>query len=327
MATTCASSLPTQVELQEAEVWARCVELTAAVPGNPLGAVVGHEGSVPLAALTAAASGALNRVIALGVPSPSSKAAVDRVVEFFERVEQDCFQVELAPIAAPPALGDWLQGAGLLISPETVTKVWRDLEGFDLTVDDVDVRKLTARDADQVAGLNVRAWGAWQQPSLHSWFAATVGQDGFHHCGAFVDDRLVSCGALVIDNDLAWIGFDATHPRHKLLGLRRSLTVRRLADARALRAAAMRTPKRARGSRSPERASSTRSTSGACSRTAPTTTPRGDNGSLTRGLTLPSHPVRPLLTSGVALYPDRGAATSSPWWPGTVERGPAPHLF
>ncbi|MGO8824268.1 MAG: hypothetical protein ACLQU9_03400 [Acidimicrobiales bacterium] len=229
----CASSLPARFELQEAEVWARCVELTAAVPGNPLGAVVGHEGSVPLAALTAAASGALNRVIALGVPSPSSKAAVDRVVEFFERVEQDCFQVELAPIAAPPALGDWLQGAGLLISPETVTKVWRDLEGFDLTVDDVDVRKLTARDADQVAGLNVRAWGAWQQPSLHSWFAATVGQDGFHHCGAFVDDRLVSCGALVIDNDLAWIGFDATHPRHKLLGLRRSLTVRRLADARA----------------------------------------------------------------------------------------------
>ena len=176
--------------------------------------------------------GRANRVIALGVPSPSSKAAVDRVVEFFERVEQDCFQVELAPIAAPPALGDWLQGAGLLISPETVTKVWRDLEGFDLTVDDVDVRKLTARDADQVAGLNVRAWGAWQQPSLHSWFAATVGQDGFHHCGAFVDDRLVSCGALVIDNDLAWIGFDATHPRHKLLGLRRSLTVRRLADVR-----------------------------------------------------------------------------------------------
>ncbi len=175
----CASSLPARFELQEAEVWARCVELTAAVPGNPLGAVVGHEGSVPLAALTAAASGALNRVIALGVPSPSSKAAVDRVVEFFERVEQDCFQVELAPIAAPPALGDWLQGAGLLISPETVTKVWRDLEGFDLTVDDVDVRKLTARDADQVAGLNVRAWGAWQQPSLHSWFAATVGQDGF----------------------------------------------------------------------------------------------------------------------------------------------------
>ncbi len=228
------ASLPTRLELHEAEVWARCVELTAMVPGNPLGAVVDHEGTVPLAAMTAVDSDALNRVIALGIASSCGKVAVARLVAFFERLEQGCFRVEVAPIAAPAVIGHWLQGAGLLLSPETVTKVWRDRDDFDLTVTDLDVRRMTALDADEVAQLNVRAWGAWQtQQSLRPWFAATVGQDGFHHYGAFVDDRLVSCGALVVDGDLAWIGFDATHPRYALLGLRRSLTVRRLADARS----------------------------------------------------------------------------------------------
>ncbi len=211
------------------------------MPGNPLGAVVDRSGPVPLAALTAIDSGSFNRVVGLGVEAPAHPGDVDRIIEHYQGLGQSNFRIELAPVATPSGVVRWLEHAGLHPAREAVTKVWRRLEDLDVSSDDGDfssedgdVRRLTAADVEGVAALNMRAWGAWQSTvSLRPWFGATVGKDGFAHYGAFVDDRLVCTGALVSDGRLAWIGFDATHPRHRSRQLRRSLTRRRLADARA----------------------------------------------------------------------------------------------
>ncbi|MGH9079429.1 MAG: hypothetical protein ACRDYE_04990, partial [Acidimicrobiales bacterium] len=233
-------SIASLVEINEAEVWARCIELAATMPGDPLGAVIDRSGPVPLPALTAADSSSFNRVVALGVGAPATPDCIDRIVAHYRDLGQRNFRVELAPVAGPPELTGWLERAGLRPVSEGMTKVWRRLEDVDVDLDLglepaaelCDVRRLTEADAGLVSALNVRAWGAWQTPvSLRPWFAATVGRDGFAHYGAFVDDHLVCTGAMCIDGQLAWIGFDATHPRHRSRQLRRSLTCRRLTDA------------------------------------------------------------------------------------------------
>jgi hypothetical protein len=237
-------SIAALVETHEADVWARCIEFAAAMPGDPLGAVIDRSGPIPLPALTAVDSGSFNRVVALGIRSPATPDCISGIIDFYRDLGQRSFRVELAPVATPPDVAVWLERAGLRPVSEGATKVWRrlahpdwdnDLEpDLDVVPTECEVRRLTEADADRVAALNVRAWGAWQAPvSLSPWFAATVGQEGFTHYGVFMDDHLVCTGALSIDDKLAWIGFDATHPRHQSRQLRRSLTRRRLADAQA----------------------------------------------------------------------------------------------
>jgi hypothetical protein len=222
------------VEAHEAEVWARCVEVAATQPGDPLGAVIDRSGTVPLPALTAVDAGSFNRVVGLGLDVPATPEFVDTIVAFYRSLQQRNFQVDLAPVAAPAELVEWLRQAGLHPLEERMTKVWGRLDELDVAADDCEIRVLTKADAEAVAALNVRAWGAWQAPvSLRPWFGGTVGLEGFAHYGGFVDGRLLCTGAMVIDGQLAWIGFDATHPRHQSRQLRRALTARRIVDARA----------------------------------------------------------------------------------------------
>ncbi len=234
--------LAARTEQHEAEVWARCADLAARLPGDPLGAVVARRGSLPLAALTKVPSDTVNRVVALGVVEPATSEVIEGVVDWYRSVGQPCFRVELAPVAGPPGIEERLRNAGLDPVAESVTKVWRPLDEEDPEPDvgrdeareaGIEVVELTSRHAEDVAALNVRAWGAWRTPvSMAPWFSVTVGCEGFRHYGIVVDDRLVSTGALVLDGELAWIGFDATHPRHQSRLLRRSLTLRRMEDAR-----------------------------------------------------------------------------------------------
>lgn len=222
------------VERHEAEVWARCVEVAAAQPGDPLGAVLDRSGPVPLPALTAVDAGSFNRVVGLGLETPATPDLLETIVGFYGRLNQRNYQIDLAPVATPPGIVESLRQLGFHPLEEQMTKVWRRIEDMDIASEEADVRLLTEADAERVAALNVRAWGAWQAPvSLQPWFAGTVGVDGFAHYGAFADDRLLCTGAMVVDGPLAWIGFDATHPRHQSRQLRRALTARRIVDARA----------------------------------------------------------------------------------------------
>ncbi len=236
------ASVAARVERHEAEVWARSVEAAGRVAGNPLGATVDREGAVPLPALTAVDSDAFNRVVGLGAWGPVTDEDIGRIAAFYRALGQVAFRVEIAPGTVAPDVAVRLATFGLRPVPGTVTKLWRrfdddgaeDAGDLDATARPPDLRRLTAADADAVARLNIRAWGSWQASvSLGPWFGAPVGTTGFTHYGAYVDDRLVCTGAMAVDGDLAWIGFDATDPRYRSRQLRRALTSRRIADALA----------------------------------------------------------------------------------------------
>jgi hypothetical protein len=226
------------VEAHEVLMWRRCVEAVAAAPGDPLGIVFDDSGPFPMTAVSVVDSEDFNRVVGVGLGSPADRGAIDTILAFYRDLGKTQFRVEVAPVARPAELPEWLEEAGLHRDPVTVTKLWEFLTDTTPTVEDpgdTEVRRLDASHAEAVGKLTALAYGAFDSISLlEPWFSATVGRPDFIYYGAFEDDRLVASGATFVEEDLAWFGFAVTHPRFRSRTIQQSLTARRVQDTREL---------------------------------------------------------------------------------------------
>jgi hypothetical protein len=228
------SELAERMEEHEAAVWATCVDTASALSGNPLHAVIEHQGSLSLVALCAVDRCDINRVIGLGVRAPARRQDLETIEAFYESYGQRNFRIEMTPMAGPAALAGWIEDQGLVCDDLGTFKMWRTAEHPPAADPDIDVRRLGPGDSDALAAISVAAWGAWSMPvSMAAWFGATVGLDGVQHYGAFDQDRLVATGALFIGDGVGWLGFDATHPRYQGRKLRQALSTSRMIDALA----------------------------------------------------------------------------------------------
>ena len=220
-----------EMELHEAAIWADCAAAARALPGDPLGVEIDDSLPVPLVALRTVDRPDLNRVIALGVGQPALARDIDAICSFYRAHEQESFRIEVTPVARPSDLGAWITARGLVHDERATYKLWRPVAPPLVVPRGVEVRRLDAAAADAVAALNAVAWGAWGTPRLRDWFGATVGRAGVQHYGVFEETRLVATGALFVDGDLGWFGFDATHPRYQGGRLRQAISAARLHDA------------------------------------------------------------------------------------------------
>jgi GNAT superfamily N-acetyltransferase len=173
-------------------------------------------------------------VIGLGIGEAATSEYVAAIVAFYRSHGRDRFRIELAPGAGPAGLPSWLEASGLQLAADTTTKLVRQTGDVGPPHTDVKVRELDAVHRDAVGELNALAWGAPTDEHSIKWFGATVGAAGFHHYGVFENSRLISTGALVADGPIGWVGFAATHPRHRGQGLRQQINQVRLAEARRL---------------------------------------------------------------------------------------------
>src|SRR5580704_10042438 len=135
------------VEAHEVLMWRRCVEAVAAAPGNPLGIVLDDSGPFPMTAVSVVDSEDFNRVVGLGIGSPADRGAIDTILGFYRDLGKTEFRVEVAPVARPAELPEWLEEAGLHRVPVTVTKLWEHLTDTTPAVEDpgdTEVRRLDA---------------------------------------------------------------------------------------------------------------------------------------------------------------------------------------
>lgn len=228
--------LAVAAEMHEASVLAVCFDAAAAVSGNPLGVIVDHSVTPPLMVAQAVASAEINRIVGMGVSSPATRESVSAAVDFFSTSGQSAFRIELSPVASPASLAKDLETEGLRSLDYTITK-WAmpSIDDVPRPPDDVEVRLLGPEHRDAVAELNVTAWGAWDAVEpLRAWFGSIVGTPPFHHYGVFDGDRLVVVQALAIAGALGWMGFAATHPRHRGNNLSRIVSSQLIAQAREL---------------------------------------------------------------------------------------------
>lgn len=216
-------------------MWASCFDAAALTTGNPVGVIVDRSFEPPLAVAQGIDSVDVNRVLGLGISSPATPETISAVVNFFGSHGRSAFRIELAPAASPPHLEkELLDTVGLRRLEGTITKKWGPVEHLPPPSTDVEVRLLGREHRDDVAELNVTAWGAWEAADLmKTGFGATVGTQSFRHYGVFDGDRLVSVQALSIAGELGWVGFAAAHPRYRgRFG--RAINLVLLADARDL---------------------------------------------------------------------------------------------
>jgi hypothetical protein len=226
------------VEAHEVLMWRRCVEAVIAAPDDPLGIIFDDAGPFPMTALSSIDSEDFNRVVGLGLGSPADRGDIDRILAFYRDHGKSRFRVEVAPVARPAEVPQWLEEAGLHRVPVSVTKLWEYLTDTTPAIEDpgdTDIRRLDVSDADAVGRLTAIAYGAFDSSDLlQPWFSATVGRPGFIYYGAFENDRLVASGATFVEGDLAWFGFAVTHPRFRSRTIQQSLTARRLRDTREM---------------------------------------------------------------------------------------------
>jgi hypothetical protein len=229
------SALVASLELHEASVWSRCFGAAANLPGDPLGVVLQpSRGRPPLNLLAAVDSYEINRLIGSGVGEQATPELIRSTIDFYRAHGMKRFRVELAPTARPAALPTWLEQSGLQLVGDATTKMVRDTSDVRPAQIDVHVRELDLNDRDAVGELNALAWDAATEEHSISWFGATVGAPGFRHYGVIESGRLISTGALLVDGPLGWVGFAATHPRHRGRSLREEINQVRLAEARRL---------------------------------------------------------------------------------------------
>ncbi len=176
----------------------------------------------------------VNRVLGVGLDGPYGPDQVGTIISTYGELGLKRYQLEIVE-GAPSPDEKLLEAVGLVRHPDPIWTVWRWLDELPAPETDVAVRVLEPSDRRQVAELQRTAWGVWEPDESHDlWFGATLGTAGFTYFGALIDDHLVSVGALCVDGDTAWAGFDATHPRLRRKRLRHELGVARLRRAAEL---------------------------------------------------------------------------------------------
>lgn len=229
--------LSRRIEYHETQVWARClaaVGRAAEVAGEQLIPTTTEMGSLTVFALQGLDFVDVNRVLGVGLDGPQGPGEVETIVSTYGELGLECYQLEIVEGMASPD-ERLLEAVGLVRHHDPIWTVWRRLDELTAPETDVAVRVLEPADRRQVAELQRTAWGVWEPDESHDlWFGATLGTEGFTYFGAFIDDDLVSVGALCVDDDTAWAGFDATHPRLRRKRLRHELGVARLRRAAEL---------------------------------------------------------------------------------------------
>jgi GNAT superfamily N-acetyltransferase len=224
--------LAIKIETHESEAWARCVEATGAMPDDPLAARVNRTLSVPLPALTAVDFGLFNRVIGLGIASPTSPGEIDQIADWYGAQHQSQFWVEVSPAARPDDLAALLTAHGLVDTGQRQAKVWREAAPIRLEQSSPTAIELGPNDRDAFAAVNIAAWGT--PGALGAWFGATVGTPGFRHFGVREEGQIVSTGAMFVTDDVAWLGFGATLPEYRGRGFQGNTFARRINEAVAM---------------------------------------------------------------------------------------------
>lgn len=93
----------------------------------------------------------------------------------------------------------------------------------------VDVRELTAADTEGMSLIFAQAVGISDLATVPLLGLPEV--EGWHCYSAYLDEREVGCGAMLLHDGMAVLGLDATMPEARQRGCQTALIQRRLADA------------------------------------------------------------------------------------------------
>lgn len=225
---TPSSTSAAEVELLEAEVWARLHGQFATDAGEQLAAVKRSGRATILASRTIDAV-AINRAIGFGFEQRLDEGQLSNIRTFYRQHAKSRWFVECSPDASID-IGA-LVGAGGVLGG-SVVKLVGDLDHLaNLPPPSFEVVEVGASDASRFMELVGSQLGVPERgrPGIVS----TMGQPEWQFYFALSDRRPVAAAAMFAGRDGAWFGLAGTLPEYRNCGAQTSLLVRRIRDAKA----------------------------------------------------------------------------------------------
>jgi hypothetical protein len=151
---------------------------------------------------------------------------IDEALAFFrETGVSPAFQI--APIAEPAELPNWLYARGLQ-PVDSWVKVYRDDAPAPELRTDLSVVEIGPENAWHFANVLSEGFGSpeWQG----HWMAALVGRQDWHIYVAYEGETPAATGAMFCRDGVGWLGFGATHPDFRRRGAQGAIMAKRLQD-------------------------------------------------------------------------------------------------
>ena len=210
------------IEAAEAEAWA---DLYAAAPSNFAGdAGIGFREVAGALVISWAATGRryFSRTIGLGVAQPVTPAALEDVLDGYQRAGITMFLLQSLPQCRPAAYESWLRERGLKPfdqqdrivrggAPLTVAQHRRAAQsGYAAGAErEIAVERVDASMGDEWADYIQRVY----RLDTGSWLQNLIGRSGWHQYVAREGGEIVAArGMFVCANRIAWLGMDGPVP-------------------------------------------------------------------------------------------------------------------
>jgi GNAT superfamily N-acetyltransferase len=174
----------------------------------------------------------VNRVVGLGVESPTSASAVADIISLYRDFGVTRYFLHLDPNAAPSELSRWLTDAGLAPYRRAWAKFVRTTTPPPNPTSDLEVRRVGTECAEWFGRIAAQGFGLGDRwvPVL----AGLVGRPGWHVFLSFDGDTPAGCGALRVHQGVAWFDWAATRAEYRRRGSQGAILAHRVAHALAL---------------------------------------------------------------------------------------------
>jgi Acetyltransferase (GNAT) domain len=220
---------PALLEGIERDAW---IDLYRAAPSSfaaGVGLAAMRIDTVTILMMAAAPEIQFNRILGLGVEAPADEGTLDAALLQMREAGNRTFFLQLAPMAEPPALLDWLAQRGLERYHRPWAKFWRGADLPPTIISDFAIEEIDASRPGDFAKPVAAGFG--MPPTFQAWLAALPGRSGWRTYVAYDGPTPVAGAALYCRDGTGWLGLGATDRAYRQRGAHGALMTRRIADA------------------------------------------------------------------------------------------------
>ena len=170
----------------------------------------------------------LNRSIGLGLSSPATEDAIERLCAVYRAHDVEHFYLGVHPAARPDDIAQLLANAGLK-SGRRWMKFERGPDPTPSVESSLEVREIGEEHVNDFSRIAVAGFGLTS--AAGALFRGLIDRPGFRLYMTFDGDTPAGTGLVYIDGDHAWFDWAATDPEFRQLGSQRALLARRIEDA------------------------------------------------------------------------------------------------
>lgn len=215
----------------EARAWGDFYEAAPSPVRDALGIAHEHMGSVTLLMARGIDSLLFNRVIGLGMTTPTNATCVAHIAKAFEAAGVSRWQVQINSLASPHCLAESLENIGWQRANQaSCAKMVRKTGAVESGPTTLRVEAATLDTVKSIA--NAIAQGASMPSVFATWLCALQGRERWRLYGLFDGDVPVGGGVLFVEDAYAWMGISSVMESHRRRGGHRALVARRVYDAR-----------------------------------------------------------------------------------------------